>query len=231
MTSQRKGIKSLEVSTAPTTPASGQRLLYPKSDGWYEKDSSGVEYKTSATDPTNETTPANHGFKAWSMDPAYVVNNQIVPASGTLQVVRLYNQSTSAISLSATYVFMVTVGATLTNVGFGIWDSTGFQLQSQNNVNGATTAAFTATPGIKVMTYGGTSPTIQAKSSFYVGFYFQGTTMPTLARAGGTAGVNNANLTTANSRFATANTGLTTTPPTNLGTFTAGANAWWVAVS
>jgi hypothetical protein len=38
----RTGIRAPEQST-PSTPASGFRLLYPKSTGWYDLDSGGVE--------------------------------------------------------------------------------------------------------------------------------------------------------------------------------------------
>lgn len=38
----RLGFRSLEQST-PATPVAGQRLLYPKTTGWFEKDSAGVE--------------------------------------------------------------------------------------------------------------------------------------------------------------------------------------------
>jgi hypothetical protein len=36
---------SKELASAPATPSSGVRLLYPKSDGWYEKNSAGTETK------------------------------------------------------------------------------------------------------------------------------------------------------------------------------------------
>lgn len=36
------GFRAREIST-PATPSAGDRLLYPKSTGWYEKDSAGVE--------------------------------------------------------------------------------------------------------------------------------------------------------------------------------------------
>lgn len=41
----RNGIRALQQAGALATPAAGTRLLYPKSDGWYEKDSAGVEAK------------------------------------------------------------------------------------------------------------------------------------------------------------------------------------------
>lgn len=34
-----------EEAAAPTTPAAGRRVLYPKADGWYEKDDAGVEVR------------------------------------------------------------------------------------------------------------------------------------------------------------------------------------------
>lgn len=37
-----------KVFSSITTPGSGERALYPKSDGWYDKDSSGVETKLAA---------------------------------------------------------------------------------------------------------------------------------------------------------------------------------------
>lgn len=37
------GLDGLERSATPATPDSGRRLLYPKSDGWYEKNAAGIE--------------------------------------------------------------------------------------------------------------------------------------------------------------------------------------------
>lgn len=52
----KKGIEALEVASQAATPAAGKRLLYPKSDGWYEKNSAGVETKISGG---GGGTPAN----------------------------------------------------------------------------------------------------------------------------------------------------------------------------
>ena len=43
-------LNGLGVST-PANPASGSRKLYPKTDGWYDLDSSGNEYRL--TPPKN----------------------------------------------------------------------------------------------------------------------------------------------------------------------------------
>lgn len=50
--SVRNALRSLEQASGPASPAAGQRLLYPKSDGWYQKDSAGVETKLGATNGT-----------------------------------------------------------------------------------------------------------------------------------------------------------------------------------
>lgn len=39
----RLGFKSPEMATGPSTPVAGERLLYAKATGWFEKDSGGVE--------------------------------------------------------------------------------------------------------------------------------------------------------------------------------------------
>lgn len=41
----KRGIRAPEVTTQSATPAAGDRFLYPKADGWYEKTSAGVETK------------------------------------------------------------------------------------------------------------------------------------------------------------------------------------------
>lgn len=46
---ERGAIQSLELGSAPGTPASGSRLLYPKAGGWFTKDSSGNEVRVLAS--------------------------------------------------------------------------------------------------------------------------------------------------------------------------------------
>ena len=54
-----------ERSTAPDAPSSGKRFIYPKSDGWYQKDAAGNEIKITGATNIDElldvdiTTPAN----------------------------------------------------------------------------------------------------------------------------------------------------------------------------
>lgn len=45
MAELKRALRAPEVTTQTATPGAGKRLLYPKSDGWYEKNSAGVETK------------------------------------------------------------------------------------------------------------------------------------------------------------------------------------------
>src|SRR6184192_418741 len=69
----RTGIRAPEQST-PATPASGSRVLYPKSTGWYDLDSAGVERRItqSAVLWTPQGTPTTADeFNDASLDAAW----------------------------------------------------------------------------------------------------------------------------------------------------------------
>lgn len=172
--------------------------------------------------------PENHGFKAWTFDPAGIANQQIIPASGAMHGVRIFNPTAAAISISSVTLYVAVAGATLSNVGFVVFDAAGNRLTSSVNANGATATAFQSN-GVKTVTFA--AQTIPAGSSIVIGFWFAGTTMPTLPRGNSVALLNNIGLAAPNLRVFTANTGLTNTAPATIGTQTAGANAWWLAVS
>lgn len=56
-----------QLATTPPNPASGNRLIYPKSDGWYEKTAAGVE---SRIDNDPEAPPAYAGIRSNPFNPA-----------------------------------------------------------------------------------------------------------------------------------------------------------------
>lgn len=166
------------------------------------------------------------GYRAWSFDGACAVNTQILTA-GTLNVVRLWLDEFGGVSpIASVSTVVATAGATLTNVGFALYSAAGALLTSSVNANGATATAF-QTVGLKVVTF--TSQNI-SPGSFYVAFWTTGTTQPTLA-GGSTRASMNGPLATPNLRFATANTGLTTTAPSTLGAQTGAPTALWVAAA
>lgn len=64
-------LKGIELSSTPTTPASGVRSLYAKDDGWYQLDSAGVETKVgadagNAVNGTFNSTTNEAGVKVFS---------------------------------------------------------------------------------------------------------------------------------------------------------------------
>ncbi len=98
-----------EIST-PTTPASGYRKIYPKSDGWYDLDDAGNEtqlgggeslgYTTTATAAgTTTLTAASDDFQVFTGSTTQIV---ALPNCTTLTVGRkfhIYNRSTGALEI------------------------------------------------------------------------------------------------------------------------------------
>jgi hypothetical protein len=93
----RNGARALELGAAPSTPAAGARLIYPKSDGWYEKDSAGVERKVSPSGTkisalTAVTTPAGTD--------EFVVNQAGTSKKMTLTQINAYTEPVSNASVA-----------------------------------------------------------------------------------------------------------------------------------
>lgn len=177
-----------------------------------------------------EVVAADHGFKTWSFDAQQGTAATIIPTAGLLHLVKMWNHSAAPMSISTGYVNCGTAGASLTNVGFGLYTPTGQALMGTASVNtaGATATAFQST-GLKAITF--TAQVIAPGAGFYLGFWFTGTTMPTLARGSTSAAQANMNLATPNLRFATANASLTTAAPTTYSAQTIAAAAYWTAAS
>lgn len=171
-----------------------------------------------------EFVPADHGMASWSFDPSGAVSSVLLPTAGTLYAVKLKLAGSSLI----TSIIMMTsaAGGTLTaGQNFAmLFDETG----SRVGLTADLTAAWAAGPGVKDMPL--TAP-VQVNGPFCtVGFYANGTTLPTFRVSAGFALVGNVNLAAASSRYGAANTGLTTSPPGTLGTITANTFPWWVGL-
>jgi hypothetical protein len=168
--------------------------------------------------------PADHGFLSWVYDPAQTVNTSALPVSGTLYGTTL----------------KLPVGGTVTNVhvqvvgpGSGLTAGQCFAAL----YNGATLVGVTGdqsatwnSNGLKTMALTGGPFACAAGSDYRVAFFANGTTRPSFVN-----GVNNstanANLAAANSRFFSADTGLTTSMPGTMATKAANNTAYWAAVS
>jgi len=173
--------------------------------------------------PRGDFTPADHGMVAWSYDPAVIASNALIPAGGTLNVVKL--KLTGPTLITAVLMICSNPGATLTaGQNFAmVFDETGAQI----GVTADQATAWQST-GNKDMPL--TAP-VTARGPFVtVGLYAVGSTLPGFRMSIASSAVGNVNLATASSRFGTANTGLTTTPPATLGTITAPGLPWWVGL-
>ena len=176
--------------------------------------------------PRTYWNPSDQGLVTWTMDVMTATANSILPAQGTLYLVRVH------VPVAAT---VRNILAAITNAGSGlrsgqcfagVWNASG---GARVGVT-ADQAAGWATTGVKTMALAG-AVSLTA-GDYYIGLYANGTTLPNFARGNNQIGGAFANAgMSGNFRVATANTGLTTTPPTTLGTLTSSNTAWWLALS
>lgn len=167
------------------------------------------------------SVPASvNGFKAWNYDPQYLVSTVNTPATGALQVIRMY--ASSALSLTKAYIITASSPTSPTHFIGALYDSSGNILQTS-----ADNSAALAGGGLKTLTFSATA--VPVGQFFFCWWYTAASTMDTAA-LNDLNGYGNINLTAAQSRFATANTGLTTAAPSSIGTKTAAAKPIWAAV-
>jgi hypothetical protein len=152
--------------------------------------------------------------------------NSILPAQGTLYLVRVH------VPVAAT---VRNILAAITNGGTGL--RAGQCLAGLWNASGGARVGVTADQstnwaGAGLRTMALTGAVNLTAGDYYIGLYANGTTLPNFARGNNQIGGAFANAgMSGNFRVATADTGLTTTPPTTLGTLTASNTAWWLALS
>lgn len=181
----------------------------------------------------NLLMPADLGFQAWNFDPIAATTSVALNANGTLYFSRIpIRESFTAANL---HVNVVTAGATLTaNQCLGLlYNSAGTLIG--RTANQAT--AWTST-GEKVMALtveAGQSLALQGGPDSYVigAVYANGTTRPALSRwdAPSSAPLANKNLTGNSIRHGTANTGITSTPPSALASQAAATWQYWMGLS
>jgi hypothetical protein len=175
--------------------------------------------------PSYNPLPGDQGFLAWNYDIAMAGSGSQLTASGTILVAKL----NVPVATLVTYInlWVQAVGATLTSgqSKVALYDS------SKNLVSGSTSAdqstAWTST-GLKAIALG--TPASLAPGTYYIAMWSVGSTMPAFRSVANVSSVN-ANLLAADSRWATANTSITTTAPSSLGAFTAVALSPWVGLT
>lgn len=174
--------------------------------------------------PTSNVTAGDANFLAWNYDIAMGSASYILSASGTITAIKV--NVPTAITVTNINVYLSVIGATLTaGQSFVALYGTSKNLLSASADQAAT---FAGTTGLKTIALG--TPQAISAGTYYVAIWSNGSTMPSFRSAFNSVSANTG-LSAANSRWATADTGITTTGPSTLGSFTAIAGTPWVAFS
>lgn len=153
-------------------------------------------------------------------------NNAIMPTAGRLEFIRIR----VPVSSSVTNItgFISTAGATLTagQCFASLFTGAGVLVGTTADQSGAWVSGGTKTMALA------SGPFSITAGDYYVGMWYNGTTAPTW-RVGTNSNTTLTNLGVAapNLLAGTADTGLTTTPPSPMGAQTGGATLWWMALS
>lgn len=175
----------------------------------------------------------DHGLVAWSFDPANMQAGTILPTAGLLQVVRVRALTSVATSIE----MYVTAGGTTLTSGqclAALYSGAGALLGA-----GAVTASAHGTGATGWGDAGAKSlpltvaQAVTPYADYLVCFYANtGGTLPTFARAAAVASgaALNVGMAAPTLRFSSANSGLTTAMPANVGAQTAIGTAWLVGI-
>lgn len=172
--------------------------------------------------------PADHNLVGWTFDPIGVQAGTILGVAGVSHVVRIRAMSTSVTNI----LLHLTAGGTALTAGqcfASLHTDAGALLAST-----ADQATAWASGGMKTMALTGGPVAVTRGAWYKVRWWFNGTTGPTISRGvNSSTAILNVGLAAASSRYATADTGLTTAAlaPTTIGTLTGGSTGWWVGLS
>jgi hypothetical protein len=175
--------------------------------------------------PVTQLGPSDHSLKAWNFIPYAAVNTSILAAGGTLYLCRLLVPTAATITNVMFYISTAGSGLTAGQNFAALYNTSGTLLSAT-----ADQASNWQSTGGKTMAL--STPQAVTAGYYYVGFYANGTTLPTLFRAV-SGGIANVNLSAATYNWATCanGTGLTTAMPGSTGVLTSNGTAYWVAVS
>lgn len=240
MSPQQTGTLSVPSSSAaPASPYPGQlwfdaatgRVYYYDGADWNSM--SGAEHEITS----GLIEPEEIGFKAYTFDPLLATLNAALPAG---QVVFARVPVRKTITIANLHVYVDVIGATLTsgqNLGL-VYSKAGVLLgrtASQHTTSGAQGWITTGEKVMPVTAEAGQSLTITGGPTQYViaAAYSVGTTRPSFSRwdAARSMALANKGLAGNALRWGVANSGLTSTPPANLGSQASSSNYYWFGLS
>lgn len=171
--------------------------------------------------------PADHGLISWSVPIDYATTNSLISAAGAAGVLVLTRiRRTPAATITNLHVDVAGAGSGLTNSFAALFTSAGALLGQSADQSTAWQSA-----GFKTMPLAGGALGF-AGGDLYVGIWYNGTTAPALLRSGsGAGGAATPGQVSGNFNASSANAGLTTTAPSNLGAQSSINLRFWAAVS
>lgn len=196
----------------------------------------GIAVPSVAPNPTIMPFTANpvaQGLLGWAYDPVAAADNELITATaGTLHVTSVYVPE--ACQIKNILMMLTKKGATLTasQCGLGLFESGTRKLLSSVAIAELITAWEGADKAVVSLPL--VVPQSVAAGKVFVGWYYNGTTAPSFAlalKAANDEAIVNAGKTANASRFATADTGLTTALPNPTAALVADTAAYWAAVS
>lgn len=227
------GIVSVHRRSSPGAPTTGAWVL-----GDLVLDSLGILwYCIASGTPGTWTTQmipavvaADHNFTAWAYDPVSIQGSLAQITAGLSYVARVKNFGST---VSNIHMHLTAGGGTLTSgqCFASVHTDAGVQVGITGTLH-STGAAGWGDGGFKTLPLIGGPFAVTPGTWLKVRWWWNGASGPVISRAINSSGViTNAGLANPNFRFATADSGLTTTGPTTIGTMTSSLTAYWVALS
>lgn len=201
--------QTVPVGNSATAATAGTSGTYARGDHVHPR------YNFDATDA---------GFLAWNYDIALGTGSFALPGTGLTYVMKV--QVPVACTVTNIVVYLSVIGVTLTagQSFVALYDGSKNKLSTSAD-QAATFAGTTGFKSIPLSVAQAISP-----GSYFVVVWANGSTMPSFRAAFSSASANT-NLSAANSRWATADSSITTSGPATLGTLTASASSVWVGLN
>lgn len=227
------GVTALYRRSSPGAPTTGSWTL-----GTLVLDSLGVLwYCTSSGTPGTWTTKmeaavvaSDHNLAGWTFDPVAIQGSLAQITAGLSYVARIKCFSSSITNI---HMHLTAGGGSLTSgqCFASVHNDAGTQLGISGSLH-STGAGGWGDGGYKTIPMIGAPIPVTPGSWIKLRWWWNGSTGPVISRGINSSGViTGAGLVNPNFRFATADSGLTTTGPTTIGTMTASPTAYWCAVS
>lgn len=179
----------------------------------------------SATSAVNSSLQLNK-LLAWTFDPVIASGTKIIATAGTVNFAKLFVPEACRVT---NIVMEVTTG---NGTPTAAQNFAGLFAEGSRKLLSATADQGTAWESTGVKTMALSEPQNIGQGNCYVAFFSNGTTQPTFRVAASSVAVTlNVGVSGTGIRFGTADTGRTTTLPAEIGSSTAGAIPWFVALT